>query len=96
MSIKISKFPMGQIVATTGVNELLRNDSSLLPLLNALVNRHNAGDWGTVCAEDKAENDFAVKNGLRILSSYILGDAKIWIITESDRSVTTILFPNES
>lgn len=58
--------------------------------------RHQAGDWGEVCAEDAKENDFSVKAGLRIVSAYTLPTGvKIWIITEADRSATTILLPNE-
>jgi hypothetical protein len=61
-----------------------------------LLARHASGDWGTVDYEDATANDAAVKNGNRILSSYVMpnGD-KIWVITESDRSVTTILLPDD-
>lgn len=58
--------------------------------------RHFSGDWGTVCAEDAAANDAALVDGSRVLSAYLLdsGDT-VWIITESDRSVTTILLPED-
>ena len=59
--------------------------------------RHLRGDWGDLCEEDKQENEFSVRNGFRILSAYKLnGDGqKVWIITEADRSATTILLPDE-
>lgn len=59
------------------------------------VVRHKTGDWGDLCEEDKKENDFALEHGYRLLSAYKVGDEKIWIITEADRSVTTILLPEE-
>ena len=57
--------------------------------------RHLAGDWGDLCEEDKAENELSLKEGFRLLSAYETEIGKIWIITEADRSVTTILFPSE-
>jgi hypothetical protein len=60
------------------------------------LQRHARGDWGDVCDEDKQANDRALKNGdERILSAYSITGKKIWIITEWDRSVTTVLFPEE-
>ena len=85
-------FPLGQIVATPAVivhfNE---HRQSILPLLR----RHVSGDWGELCAEDKAENALSVQQGFRILSRYTVAGEAIWIITEADRSVTTALFVNE-
>ncbi len=57
--------------------------------------RHAVGDWGDVCIEDKISNDAATHTGQRVLSAYQLFGQKIWIITEWDRSVTTVLFPSE-
>ncbi len=61
------------------------------------VERHHSGDWGHVSKRDKKENKFALKNGFRIVSAYTLPNTgmKIWIITEADRSSTTILLPSE-
>jgi hypothetical protein len=60
------------------------------------LRRHWRGDWGDVDAEDKAENDYSLMHDLRLLSAYTLADGtRIWIITEADRSVTTILLPSE-
>ena len=63
-------------------------------VLNCLK-RHLTGDWGEVCAEDKKANDWGLYNEDRLLSAYTVDERQIWIITEWDRSVTTILFPEE-
>ena len=88
-----TKFPFGILVATPGALDALeRTGQSPLEFLS----RHVSGDWGEVCEADKKENDFSVRNGFRFLSAYRLRDGtKIWIITEADRSATTILLPEE-
>jgi hypothetical protein len=58
--------------------------------------RHAAGDWGELCAFDRRQNEIALREGLRVLSSYEVPAGRVWIITEADRSVTTILLPEES
>lgn len=61
-----------------------------------LLGRHQSGDWGDLSAEDIKENEFSVKEGFRLLSAYKLETGvKVWVITEADRSVTTILLPSE-
>ena len=86
-------FSLGQVVATPGAIDAL-NQAGQDAL--ALLTRHIGGDWGELDEEDKAENDFSVKHNLRILSAYTLETGvKIWLITESDRSVTTFLLPSE-
>lgn len=61
-----------------------------------LLSRHVTGDWGEVPDEDKKENELSVEKGFRILSSYELATGeKVWLITEADRSATTILRPDE-
>jgi hypothetical protein len=57
--------------------------------------RHAAGDWGELCAFDRRQNDIALKYGYRVFSSYETTVGRVWIITEADRSVTTILLPEE-
>ena len=86
-------FALGRILATPGALAALeRFEVSGL----ALLSRHQRGDWGDVPPEDRKENDSSVKNGFRILSSYGIGEGtRIWIITEADRSVTTLLLPEE-
>jgi lipase chaperone LimK len=86
-------FELGQIVGTPGaLQELQQAEQNPLEL----IVRHVTGDWGDLCEEDMQENEFALERGLRIFSSYELksGD-KIWVITEHDRSVTTILRPED-
>jgi hypothetical protein len=59
------------------------------------LSRHQTGDWGEVPDEDKEENELSVKKGFRILSAYTLTNGeKVWVITEADRSATTILTPS--
>ncbi len=85
-------FPLGETVATTGALKAM-NNNSISPL--SLLNRHQRGDWGNLDDEDYKANDLAIKQGSRLLSSYVFGTVNIWIITESDRSATTILLPEE-
>ena len=87
------KFPPGQVVATPGAMELLDSNG-----MNgsAVLMRHLQGDWGDLDEEDVKQNDFSLDNKERLLSSYKLPDGKkVWVITEWDRSVTTILLPEE-
>lgn len=86
-------FSLGQIVATPGAIEALEaNKTNGFEYLR----RHVGGDWGDLDREDKEENELSLKEGFRILSAYKLPDGqKIWIITEADRSVTTLLLPDE-
>jgi hypothetical protein len=89
----IPLFPAGQIVATPGALALLEQ-SNKSPL--EFVSRHLRGDWGDLGQEDKTENELSLKHGFRLMSSYKVTDAEmIWIITEADRSVTTLLLPSE-
>ena len=91
--VVVARFWLGQIVATPGALKALE-DAQQTPL--EFLMRHVSGDWGDVCAEDAAENELALREGFRLLSSYRSAkDAKLWIITEADRSVTTLLLPDE-
>lgn len=86
-------FSLGQVVATPGALQALQDAGQDAAVL---LSRHITGDWGDLDEEDKQQNDFSVKQGLRILSAYTLNtDVKIWLITEADRSVTTFLLPDE-
>ncbi len=87
------RFSLGQVVATPGALESLQ-ESEQSPL--ELITRHVTGDWGELGKEDKQENERSVEKGYRILSAYRLKSGeKVWVITEADRSVTTILLPSE-
>ncbi|AGG05947.1 hypothetical protein [Dehalococcoides mccartyi] len=94
-------FNTGQIVASRGVFDLACENPEFAQFIQKSLNRHVKGDWGDVDEEDKQTNDQALKQGTRLLSAYNddrfpkNGVAAIWIITEADRSATTILFPDE-
>jgi hypothetical protein len=85
-------FALGQMVATPGALEAMEK-LDISPL--ALLSRHQRGDWGDLDEEDKATNDDALKAGRRVLSAYRFEKATLWVITEADRSATTILLPEE-
>lgn len=89
-------FNIGTIYMTCGVNETMTQNVPFAFFISASLNRHIKGDWGDVCKNDKAENQFSLNKSLRLFSAYEKeGLPKIWIITEADRSETTILFPDE-
>ena len=86
-------FSLGRIVATPRALEALeasqQNPAEFLA-------RHSKGDWGELSADDIAENEFSLKNGFRLLSSYATASGqKLWVITEGDRASTTMLVPDE-
>lgn len=85
-------FPMGQVVATPAVaDHFAAHGVSPLDYLS----RHVRGDWGDVQPEDAAANQASIERGTRILSSYTVASDTVWVITEADRSYTTLLFPSE-
>lgn len=89
----IPLFPSGRLVATPGALALL-DGASKSPL--EFLSRHLRGDWGDLDPEDKIENELSLKHGFRLLSSYRVNKTeKLWVITEADRSVTTLLLPEE-
>lgn len=94
-----NKFALGQIVATPGALDAFEESGDRII---TFIARHVSGDWGDLCDEDKKLNDEAINPALppdeqgRVLSAYYLKDGtKIWIVTEWDRSVTTLLKPEE-
>ncbi|MFC1930687.1 hypothetical protein ACFLXJ_00535 [Chloroflexota bacterium] len=87
---------MGRLLMTRGVNDLVAEDEAFAKFVMSSLTRHQRGDWGNLTDEDKQENELSLKEGYRLLSAYESeGLPKIWIITEADRSTTTILFPDE-
>ena len=84
--------PLGRIVATPGALKLLWEIGED-PF--GYITRHATGDWGNLCAFDRRQNEIALREGYRVLSSYEVPAGSIWIITEADRSVTTLLLPEE-
>jgi len=95
LEIEGRKFDLGSVVMTSGVACLIGNEQIHPGYVQECLQRHQKGDWGDLCEEDKEINDLGVEDGDRILSSYKKGDITIWIITEWDRSVTTALLPSE-
>jgi hypothetical protein len=87
-------FPLGKVVSTPGAIEAL---NSAGVSARELLERHVSGDWGDLSEDDRSENELSVKEGFRILSAYTLPrtSVRLWIITEADRSATTLLLPGE-
>lgn len=84
------KFPLGRVVITATAAGIL--DS---PAVSEGLKRHASGDWGDICPEDACLNDISVKNGRRLMSVYGNGDRRFWILTEANRSITTVLMPGD-
>mgnify|MGYP006872432286 CR=1 FL=1 len=90
---KPGKFELGQVVMTSGASEALLSAQHVPP---EFLLRHKHGDWGDLCAEDVRENERSLRLGHRLLSSYQTRmEEKLWVITEWDRSATTLLLPEE-
>jgi hypothetical protein len=85
-----ARFSLGQVVVTANASLRLLTEE----VLTALA-RHSRGDWGDLCAEDTLANNDALAQGGRLFSAYGEGETRFWIITEADRSVTTILLPED-
>lgn len=86
-------FHLGQLLATPGALAAIE-DAGQTPA--EFVEHHRQGDWGEVCDDDRLANDQALKEGTRLLSAYRTSKGvRLWIITEADRSATTILLPDE-
>ena len=89
----VTRFALGQTFITPGAEEALQIAGQTAI---EFLRRHMSGDWGELSDEDVRENEFSLKEGLRLLSAYQTGKGqKLWIITEADRSATTILLPSE-
>jgi hypothetical protein len=85
------KFQLGRTVITRNALDRLTNDD-----VQTALARHGAGDWGEVCPEDRQENEFSLREDYRLLSVYqSSAGEKFWIITEADRSATTVLMPED-
>ena len=90
-TIPVAVLRLGRIVATPNLLESISQDDILFG-----IQRHQAGDWGALTDEDRLANDRALVEGTRILSAYRADSGtKFWIITEADRSVTTVLLPED-
>ena len=93
MSQTVQLFPLGHIVATPGALEALEQAGQSA---HELLTKHAHGQWGELSDDDWRENNFAVTRPLRLLSAYHLTTGeKVWILTDADRSATTLLLPSE-
>lgn len=89
----LPRLELGQVVATPGAL-MACSDAEVAP--EQLLDRHQSGDWGDLEEEDLQANEHAVRHGGRVFSSYRVGEEeKVWVITEADRSSTTLLLPLE-
>lgn len=84
----LQRFPLGDCRITPAAREHL---AAAGVAEGALLARHATGDWGELDPEDVAENELSLRRGFRILSSYVVAGEKVWVITEADRSGTTVL-----
>lgn len=93
----MSKFEMGRTVVTADVSEKMQGDPKFTTFVCVSLGRFSQADWGDLCDGDRQQNEDSLKNGERLMGVYIRPSTneKIWIITEWDRSVTTVLFPHE-
>ena len=90
LTLESPKFPLGDMVITS--NAAAKLDQAVV---NDALRRHASGDWGELCPEDVEQNEFGLKHGERLFSAYGKGENRFWIITERDRSVTTVLMPED-
>jgi hypothetical protein len=86
-----NSFPLGQTVVTRNALDVLEPED-----VRQALQRHTTGDWGDVCAADKAENELSLREGFRLLSAYKdRHGTAFWIITEANREVSTVLLPED-
>ena len=91
--MNVARFPLGRIVATPGALQALEEAKESPGIF---LKRHVTGDWGELDEEDRRANEESIVHGFRLLSAYTLSNGtRIWIITEADRSSTTLLLPSE-
>ena len=98
-----TKFPLGKVYLTCRVNQVGEEHPAFRAFALQALRRHAVGDWGDCGPDDRATNDEAINTDFRIFSVYLLPanmrqafpEDRIWIITESDRSATTILWPSD-
>lgn len=90
---KPGKFDLGRVLMTSGASQALLTAQQVPP---EFLLRHKHGDWGNLCAEDARENERSLRLDHRLLSAYqTRTEEKLWVITEWDRSATTLLLPEE-
>lgn len=92
---KLQPFTLGRLLMTANIQSLIEESQLTNEFIFDSLKRHVHGDWGSLSEDDKLENENALKTGCRILSAYQCNEIKIWIITEADRSATTVLLPSD-
>ena len=90
IALDTTKFPLGQVVITANAQGTLDPAD-----VQQGLNRHARGDWGELVPEDREENQWSLEHEGRLMSVYRSGGRCFWIITEWDRSVTTVLMPED-
>jgi len=94
-------FHPGQLVQTSHIFDASCEHQPFFTFIRSCIARHLRGDWGDCCEQDQDSNEMALQGGGRLFSVYHIPagvfalESKIWIITEADRSYTTVLFPSE-
>lgn len=93
----MAKFELGQLLATARVSDRMESDGAFCAFVYRSIEQYISGDWGCLCEDDKQLNDDSLKDEGRIMAAYIFPETQeeIWVITEWDRSHTTVLFPDE-
>lgn len=91
----MASFKLGKLVMTRGVHSKIKEDVDFAVGVLDAFERYRRCDWSDLSENDQAENEHALKEGERIFAVYNIGDEKLWIITEWDRSVTTLLLAEE-
>lgn len=90
------KFPLGEVAITSAAQKILaKQDGDVVWQTAILLARHHSGDWGDLSPEEWDANEFALENGTRLMSVYGKGDEMVYVVTEANRSLTTIMTPQD-
>lgn len=93
---KLRKFKLGQVVVTKTINDIIADNERFAKDVTVALQRYRNCDWGEMDEEDLKSNNIAVETGEdRVFAAYQTSKGKIWVITEWERSYTTVLFPDE-
>ena len=89
-------YSLGKVVMTNGINSKMAENKKFSDEIMNCFKKYMVCDWGDICNEDKEMNDNALRTGTaRVLAAYNTSEGRVYIITEQDRSYTTILFADE-
>jgi hypothetical protein len=93
--IPFPRVTLGRVVLTRGIAAETARSAVFAAGVLVALRRHRSGDWGEVDAEDARANDWSLAHGERLLSAYTIEGQRVWILTERDRSLTTVMTPSE-